>query len=64
MIENAKDTVSVETVTSDVNVEITSVNTEEKTMGKDEAMLAKAVSEMKEGHRYKLGQKLNVVLCW
>ena len=58
MIENAKDTVSVETVTSDVNVEITSVNTEEKTMGKDEAMLAKAVSEMKEGHRYKLGQKV------
>ena len=27
-------------------------------MGKDEAMLAKAVSEMKEGHRYKLGQKV------
>ena len=54
MIENAKDTVSVETVESDEVI----VATEEKTMGKDEAMLAKAVSEMKEGQRYKLGQKV------
>ena len=49
MIENAKDTV-VETVESDT--------VEEKVMDKNEAMLAKAVSEMKEGHRYKLGQKV------
>ena len=27
-------------------------------MDKDEALLAKAVSEMKEGHRYKLGQRV------
>ncbi len=54
MIENAKDTVSVETVESDG----VTVTTEEKAMGKDEAMLAKAVSEMKEGQRYKLGQKV------
>ena len=52
MIENAKDTV-VETAVVDEAVE-----TEERVMGKDEAMLAKAVSEMKEGHRYKLGQKV------
>lgn len=51
MMENAKDTVSVETVESEVTVA-------EPKMGKDEAMLAKAVSEMKEGHRYKLGQKV------
>lgn len=51
MMENAKDTVSVETVESEVTVA-------EPQMGKDEAMLAKAVSEMKEGHRYKLGQKV------
>ena len=59
MSENAKDTV-VETVVSDEKVEITSaeVATEEKAMDKDEALLAKAVSEMKEGHRYKLGQKV------
>ena len=59
MSEIAKDTV-VETVVSDEKVEITSaeVATEEKVMGKDEALLAKAVSEMKEGHRYKLGQKV------
>ena len=59
MSEIAKDTV-VETVVSDEKVEITSaeVATEEKVMDKNEAMLAKAVSEMKEGHRYKLGQKV------
>ncbi|MCH5152953.1 MAG: 4-hydroxy-3-methylbut-2-enyl diphosphate reductase [Clostridiales bacterium] len=59
MSEIAKDTV-VETVVSDENVEITSaeVATEEKVMDKDEALLAKAVSEMKEGHRYKLGQRV------
>ena len=59
MSEIAKDTV-VETVVSDENVEITSaeVATEEKVMDKDEALLAKAVSEMKEGHRYRLGQKV------
>lgn len=60
MSENAKDTV-VETVASDeVVVESTSaeVVTEEKVMDKNEALLAKAVSEMKEGHRYKLGQKV------
>ena len=50
MVENAKDTVVVETVESNT--------VEEKVMDKDEAMLAKAVSEMKEGHRYKLGQKV------
>lgn len=61
MSENAKDTVSVETVASDEQVVITSeeVAAEEKKMGKDEALLAKAVSEMKEGHRYKLGQKVS-----
>ena len=54
MMENAKDTVSVEveTVASDVAA------AEQKTMNKDEAMLAKAVSDMKEGHKYKLGQKV------
>ncbi len=58
MCENAKDTV-VETVESGEQVEIASeIATEEKVMDKDEAMLAKAVSEMKEGHRYKLGQKV------
>ena len=59
MSEIAKDTV-VETVVSDENVEIASaeVATEEKVMDKNEALLAKAVSEMKEGHRYKLGQKV------
>lgn len=51
IMENAKDTVSVETVESEVAVA-------EKTMNKDEAMLAKAVSDMKEGHKYKLGQKV------
>ncbi len=39
-------------------VEATETVAEEKAMGKDEALLAKAVSEMKEGHRYKLGQKV------
>ncbi len=59
MSENAKDTV-IETVVSDEAVEAASekVAEEEKVMGKDEAMLAKAVSEMKEGQRYKLGQKV------
>lgn len=59
MSENANDTV-VETVVSDAGIESTSeeVTAEEKVMDKDEAMLAKAVSEMKEGHRYKLGQKV------
>ena len=51
IMENAKDTVSVETVQSEVAVA-------EKTMNKDEALLAKAVSDMKEGHKYKLGQKV------
>ena len=51
IMENAKDTVSVETVESEVAVA-------DKTMNKDEAMLAKAVSDMKEGHKYKLGQKV------
>ncbi len=59
MSESAKDTV-VETVVSDESVEITSVEdtTEEKVMSKDEALLAKAVSEMKEGQRYRIGQKV------
>ena len=59
MSENAKDTV-VETVVSEDAAEVTSeeVTAEEKVMGKDEAMLAKAVSELKEGHRYRLGQKV------
>ncbi len=58
MSENAKDTV-VETVVADDAVGITTPeNAEEKAMGKDEALLAKAVSEMKEGHRYKPGQKV------
>ncbi len=51
IMENAKDTVSVETVESEVT------SAEQKTMNKDEAMLAKAVSDMKE-HKYKLGQKV------
>jgi len=55
MMENAKDTVSVETVET---VESEVAATEQKAMNKDEAMLAKAVSDMKEGHRYKLGQKV------
>lgn len=46
MTENAKETVSVETVA------------DEKVMNKDEALLAKAVSDMKEGQRYRLGQKV------
>ncbi len=65
MVENAKDTVVVETVTSDESVETTSGEVakevevaKEKVMDKNEALLAKAVSEMKEGHRYKLGQKV------
>lgn len=58
MSENAKDTV-VETVVADDAAIASDENvTEEKAMGKDEALLAKAVSEMKEGHRYKLGQKV------
>ena len=59
VVSDANDTV-VETVVSDAGIESTSeeVTAEEKVMDKDEAMLAKAVSEMKEGHRYKLGQKV------
>lgn len=60
MVDNAKDTVSVETVVSNEDVEITSAQstTEEKVMGKDEALFEKAVSEIKEGYKYKLGQKV------
>ena len=59
MIEETKDT-AVVTAVSDENVEIAPevVASEDKVMDKDEAMLAKAVSEMKEGHRYKLGQRV------
>ncbi len=51
MIENANDTVSVETVVTD-----------EKVMSKDEAMLAKAVNEMKEGHKYRPGNKVKCLV--
>ena len=61
MIEETKDT-AVETAVSDEQVviapEATVASEEERVMDKDEAMLAKAVSEMKEGHRYKLGQRV------
>ncbi len=64
MIENAKDTVSVETVTSNEQVEITSevtteaVQTNAKEVNNNEAMMAQAVANMPEGHRYKNGQKV------
>ena len=61
MIEETKDT-AVETAVSDEQVviapEATIASEEERVMDKDEALLAKAVSEMKEGHRYKLGQRV------
>ena len=61
MIEETKET-AVETAVSDEQVviapEATVASEEERVMDKDEAMLAKAVSEMKEGHRYKLGQRV------
>ena len=60
MIEETKDT-AVETAVSDEQVEIAPevvASEEDRVMDKDEAMLAKAVSEMKEGHRYKLGQRV------
>ncbi len=59
MIEETKDT-AVVTAVSDESVAIAPevVASEENVMDKDEAMLAKAVSEMKEGHRYKLGQRV------
>lgn len=60
MIEETKDT-AVETAVSDEQVEIAPevvASEEDRVMDKDEALLAKAVSEMKEGHRYKLGQRV------
>ena len=60
MIEETKDT-AVETAVSDETVEIAPevvASEEDRVMDKDEALLAKAVSEMKEGHRYKLGQRV------
>ena len=59
MIENAKDTVSVETVTSNEQVAITSeVQTEAVQTSTNEALMAQAVANMPEGHRYKNGQKV------
>lgn len=49
---------TAENTTSEAVATEETVATEEKVMDKDEAMLAKAVSELKEGHRYKLGQKV------
>lgn len=57
MVENAKDTVAVETVVSDNGATAVAETTEEKAMGKDEAMMAAAVSNIKEG-RYKVGQEV------
>lgn len=67
MVENAKDAVAVETAVSEENtvanevvaevVSADSQTTEEKVMDKDEAMLAAAVSSMKEG-RYKVGHEV------
>ena len=60
MIEETKDT-AVETAVSDETVEIAPeavTSEDDRVMDKDEALLAKAVSEMKEGHRYKLGQRV------
>ncbi len=59
MIEETKDT-AVVTAVSDESVEIApeAVASEEKVMSKDESLLAKAVSEMKEGHKYRLGQRV------
>lgn len=68
MVENAKDAVAVETAVSEevvdnnevVATEVVSEDshtTEEKVMDKDEAMLAAAVSNMREG-RYKVGHEV------
>lgn len=57
MVENAKETVSVETVVSADEVATDSQKTA-KVMDKDEAMMAEAVSKIKEGARYKVGQKV------
>ncbi len=51
MVEIANDVVSVETAVTD-----------EKVMSKDEAMLAKAVNEMKEGHKYRAGNKVKCLV--
>ena len=50
MTEIANDAVSVETVVT------------EKVMSKDEAMLAKAVNDMKEGHKYRPGNKVKCLV--
>lgn len=51
MTEIANDAVSVETVVTD-----------QKVMSKDEAMLAKAVNDMKEGHKYRPGNKVKCLV--
>lgn len=64
MVEIAKETVSVETEVSEENKatpvveEATSEKQTEKVMGKDEAMMAEAVSRIKEGAKYRVGQKV------
>lgn len=51
MTEIANDAVSVETVVTD-----------QKVMSKDEEMLAKAVNDMKEGHKYRPGNKVKCLV--
>ena len=51
MTQIANDAVSVETVVTD-----------QKVMSKDEAMLAKAVNDMKEGHKYRAGNKVKCLV--
>ena len=51
MTQIANDAVSVETVVTD-----------QKVMSKDEAMLAKAVNDMKEGHKYRPGNKVKCLV--
>lgn len=71
MVEIAKDTVSVETEVSEESKTVaeevvaetpaeskTDKKTEEKVMGKDEALMAEAVSKIKEGAKYRVGQKV------
>ncbi len=58
-VETDREEIVTEDVVTDDAVTVEEPTpTEEKVMDKNEAMLAKAVSEMKEGHRYKLGQKV------
>lgn len=73
MVDSAKETVTVETVDAEAEATqtvaevkpveeevapVTEAVAEEKVMDKNEALLAKAVSEIKDGPRYRLGQKV------